>query len=210
MISVIIPVYNAEPHLAETISSVLSQSRPPEEVIVVDDGSTDRTPEVAAQFQDRIRYLQQENQGPGAARNRGIQASQGDLLAFLDSDDLWAPHKLQTQVEALDKNPNAGLVFCHMTQFISPELSPEAAANLRCNPRPQPGTLISCLLARRTAFDRVGLLRTDCKVDFLDWYMRAQDCGIQMRCSPIRWCAGVCTPKTSPSATRTFGGNTWQ
>ena len=145
----------------------------------MDDGSTDRTPEIAARFEDRIRYIRQENAGPGAARNRGIQASQGDLLAFLDSDDLWEPDKLERQVAALNKNPDARLVFCHMTQFISAEVPAEAAANLRCDPRPQPATLISCLLARRSAFDQVGLLRTDCKVDFLDWYMRAQDCGIQ-------------------------------
>lgn len=179
MISVIIPVYNGETHLAETLTSVLDQSLPPDEVIVVDDGSTDRTPEVAAQFEGRIRYIRQENAGPATARNRGIQASHGDLLAFVDSDDLWEPHKLERQVAELNENPDAGLVFCHMTQFLSPELSPEAAANLRCDPRPQPATLISCLLARRSAFDQVGLLRDDCKVDFLDWYMRAQDCGIQ-------------------------------
>jgi len=100
-ISVIIPTYNAERYLPDAIDSVLAQTCPAGEIIVVDDGSSDGTPRVAERYGSRVRWLPQENQGSGAARNRGIEASRGELLAFLDADDLWVRDKLTWQVEAL-------------------------------------------------------------------------------------------------------------
>ncbi|MEJ5260302.1 MAG: glycosyltransferase family A protein [Anaerohalosphaeraceae bacterium] len=104
-ISVIIPAYNNEQHLSRAIHSVLAQSRPADEIIVVDDGSTDRTAEVAAAFGDKIRCIRQDNRGPGAARNAGIQAASGEWIAFLDADDEWLPDKLALQTEQLQKHP---------------------------------------------------------------------------------------------------------
>ena len=88
-VSVIIPVYNGNRHLAAAVDSVLDQTVSPLEVIVVDDGSTDGTPRVAAAYGDAVVYLRQDNGGTGAARNRGVEHSSGQLLAFLDADDLW-------------------------------------------------------------------------------------------------------------------------
>lgn len=109
-ISVIIPTYNAARFVAEAIDSALGQTLAPLEVIVVDDGSTDETERVLESYGDRIRVVRQSNGGPAAARNRGIQESKGNLIAFLDHDDVWLAEKLKKQWERLRNHPGAGLV----------------------------------------------------------------------------------------------------
>jgi len=111
-VSVIIPVFNGGKFIGQAIDSVLKQTFRDLEIVVVDDGSTDETPSVVAQFSDRILYLRQENQGVSVARNTGIEAARGDYLAFLDADDVWLPHKLQRQVECLNKQSNVSAVGC--------------------------------------------------------------------------------------------------
>ncbi len=103
-VSVIIPTFNRAAFLKEAIDSVLSQSYRDFELIVVDDGSTDSTREILQDYQG-LTYLYQENRGVSAARNKGIQAAQGEYIAFLDSDDLWTRHKLQIQVAWMEANP---------------------------------------------------------------------------------------------------------
>jgi len=181
MVSVIIPVHNGEAYLGEAIQSVLVQTLPADELIVIDDGSTDGTAAEAQRYGAKLRYVRQPHAGPGAARDHGIRIAKGDYLAFLDADDLWAPRKLELQMRAFEEEPELDLVFGHMDQFRSPELAPDVAATLVCNEVPTPSPLISCLLARRSAFDRVGALRTDLKNDFVDWYVRARDAGLRMR-----------------------------
>lgn len=101
MISVVIPAYNAEKTIAATLESVLAQSFPPHEVIVVDDGSKDGTPAVVESFAPRVRLVRQANAGPSAARNNGIRSASGDWIALLDADDTWHPDKLAVQAEQL-------------------------------------------------------------------------------------------------------------
>src|SRR5262245_44059625 len=110
LVSVVIPTYNSCRFLIETVESALAQSYPHVEVVVVDDGSTDDTAAVLAPYQSRLRYVYQQNQGPSAARNRGIAEARGELLAFLDADDIWLPDKVARQVDALGRAPRAGLV----------------------------------------------------------------------------------------------------
>lgn len=110
-VSVIIPTYNRAHTLAEAIDSVLAQSRPAAEIIVVDDGSTDGSAELLAGYGDRIRYLRQDNAGVGAARNRGLAAASGDYIALLDSDDHWHPDKLAVQVDILERLPRVALLY---------------------------------------------------------------------------------------------------
>jgi glycosyltransferase involved in cell wall biosynthesis len=98
LVSVIIPTYNRAKEVRASIESVLSQTYPALEVVVVDDGSTDGTAASLGEYGDRITLVTQENQGPSAARNHGIEVSRGEIIAFLDSDDLWLPTKLERQV----------------------------------------------------------------------------------------------------------------
>jgi glycosyltransferase involved in cell wall biosynthesis len=108
-VSVVIPAYNAEATIVETLASLFAQSFPDFEALVVDDGSSDRTAEVAAGTGDaRVRVISIANGGVARARNRAVAEAQGEMIAFLDADDLWDPRKLELQVAALEREPQAG------------------------------------------------------------------------------------------------------
>jgi hypothetical protein len=112
-VSVIIPVYGVEKYVADTVQSVLEQTYPNFELIIVDDGSPDRSIEVCRRFKDpRIKILHQDNNGPAAARNLGIRHAKGDYIALLDGDDLWHPEKLAQHVAHLENSPEVGVSFC--------------------------------------------------------------------------------------------------
>ena len=115
-VSAIITAYNSEAFIAEAIKSVLGQSRAVDEIVVVDDGSTDHTRLIVAEFADQgIKFIQQHNKGAGGARNRGIQETSGDFIAFLDADDIWLQDKTRRQLSYFSEHPNAALVsgFAH-------------------------------------------------------------------------------------------------
>jgi len=164
LVSVIIPNYNYGRYLPAAIESVLGQSHPHREILVVDDGSTDESLEVLRRYGDRIRWFQQSRQGVSAARNRGIHESHGAFVAFLDSDDLWYREKLARQLVAFDR-PSVGMVYCGR-QLIDGEgqwlqtqqprhngwLLKEIAL-LRWAQAPGGSTA----LVRRACFDRIGL-----------------------------------------------------
>jgi glycosyltransferase involved in cell wall biosynthesis len=111
LVSVIIPTYNGSRFLAETIESALAQTYPHKEILVVDDGSTDDTRAVVSRYEGSVRYVYQANAGTAAARNTGIRAASGSLIALLDHDDRWLPHKLERQVPYFLEDPEVGL--CH-------------------------------------------------------------------------------------------------
>jgi glycosyltransferase involved in cell wall biosynthesis len=114
LVSVVIPAFNAERFIGETITSALSQTHRALEIIVVDDGSSDQTAALVRQLQSRDSRLflyQQENRGSADARNSGIAHAKGELIAFLDADDLWHPTKIEKQVSAFQRDPNIGLVY---------------------------------------------------------------------------------------------------
>src|SRR5205823_6629289 len=111
-VSVVIPTYNYGRFVGQAVQSVLDQTVAPHEVIVVDDGSTDDTPSVLAQFGSNVRLLHQHRRGPSAARNAGIAASCRDLVAFLDADDWWEPGKLARQVEEMERRPELAAIGC--------------------------------------------------------------------------------------------------
>lgn len=113
-VSAIITAYNCQEFISDAITSVLSQTRPPDEFIIVDDGSTDATRAAIQRFSGyNIQLITQDNQGPGAARNTGIRAASGDLIAFLDCDDIWLPHKTQAQAQYLQEHQRDSLVGAH-------------------------------------------------------------------------------------------------
>lgn len=122
-VSVIIPAYNAEKYIAAAIESVLAQSFPGVECIVVDDGSSDRTAEIVQRFGERVRYCHQANSGRSAARNRGISLASGDYIAFLDADDLLLPDKLAQQVDYLERHAEYDAVYCRVAYFEEGESS---------------------------------------------------------------------------------------
>lgn len=112
LVSVIIPTFNCPQFLKAAVESVLAQTYVHLEVVVVDDGSTDDTAEVVRQFESRVRYIYQDNAGTASARNTGIHNASGEIIAFLDHDDLWLPEKLERQIPWLSSEANIGMVFC--------------------------------------------------------------------------------------------------
>jgi len=115
--SIIITCYNYAHYLPFAIASALAQTLPAAEIILVDDGSSDNTAQIAAEFGERVRYIYQSNRGLSAARNRGIQSASGEYVGFLDADDLWSPDFLKSLVPLLDREPTLGAVYCG-SQFI--------------------------------------------------------------------------------------------
>ncbi len=173
LISVIIPVYNGERYLGEAIASVQAQTYRPLEIIVIDDGSTDRSGEVATSFPD-LRYEYQTNQGIGAARNRGVDVARGEFFAFLDADDVWLPDKLRLQMSAIEADQALDLVFGHVEEFVSPELTERLKGQVQVADGIMPGLIPSTLLVRREAFLRMGFFETTWKMgEFAAWYTRA-------------------------------------
>ena len=117
LVSVIVTTYNQAPYIEETLRSVLAQTYEHREVIVVDDGSTDDTPARLARFDASIRCIRQRNQGVAGSRNTGVQHARGQLVAFLDGDDLWEPEKLAIQVHAFEAHPASGLIAVDAAEF---------------------------------------------------------------------------------------------
>lgn len=120
LVSIIMPAYNAGKFITESIQSVINQSYPHWELIIINDGSTDDTEEKVKSLQannSRIVYVLQQNGGQGKARNRGLEEAQGDYIAFLDSDDLWVAHKLKFQVDLMQKHPEIDLLFSGAVAF---------------------------------------------------------------------------------------------
>jgi len=178
-VSVVIPVYNGARYLADAIESVLGQRPRPREVLVVDDGSTDASARVAERFAG-VRCLRERHRGLGAAHNRGVALASGELVAFLDQDDVWQPRKLERQLTAYARDDRLEVVFGHVRQFVSPELDARSAGRLVCPPRAEPGYLIGAALFRREALAHVGPFREDLVTgNFIDWMARARDRGLR-------------------------------
>lgn len=178
-ISCIVPVYNGERFLADTLESIFAQTYRPIEVVVVNDGSTDGTVGVLAQYDGRIRVVRQDNSGQAAARNRGLEAAEGAFIAFQDADDLWAREKLELQMAWLAAHPEAQLCTCLMENFWEPELADEAEA-VRDTKYAQPFTSTwQGVLARRGVFDLVGSLdESEAFADIREWLHRARTMGV--------------------------------
>lgn len=168
--TVIVPVYNGEPFLAEALQSIMEQNYQPLEVLVVDDGSTDRSAEVAATFPD-VRVLRKEHSGIAATLNLGVSHGSGELFAFLDADDRWLPGKLASQIQELHRRPELDMVFGAVRQFFR---RGDAESGSDVFSAPQPGINKTAMLVRRTSFLQVGGFAEEVdKHDFLDWYARA-------------------------------------
>jgi len=186
LISCIVPVFNGERYLGEALESILKQGYRPLEIIVVDDGSTDSTAAVANGYRDRVCYLWQPNAGQAAARNFGLDASQGEFVAFLDADDLWHPEKLERQMARFEVRHELDYCLAHVQNFWIPELIEEEKKfrDHRIS-QPIPGYSGCTLLACRTLFERVGPFNTAIHhADDTDWFLRASESGAVMEMLP--------------------------
>jgi len=174
LVSVIIPVYNYDRYLGEAVESALNQTYRNLEVIVVDDGSTDRSAEVANSFAGRgVRYCHQVHAGIGPARNKGVELARGEFIAFLDADDRWPLEKLERQLKAFEDDPELEMVFGQALQLQN---GPAWEAGIN-NKNPEglvAGMVPGTMLIKRDAFARVGQFQDGLKVgEFIDWYARA-------------------------------------
>ncbi len=174
-VSVVIPAWNAVRFLPAALDSVRGQSYGIFEIIVVDDGSTDGTAEVARATAD-VTLVESARGGPSAARNLGIGQASGELVAFLDADDIWLPAKLETQVEAL-RSTGADLCLCHEICFV------EEGMPLPTWARPKMleahAGLLSTTLVRRTALRVIGPFDESMRqAEDLDWFSRADAAGL--------------------------------
>ncbi|QTN24587.1 glycosyltransferase family 2 protein [Rhizobacter sp. AJA081-3] len=165
-VSVIIPTYNRRELVQRAIGTVLAQTRAVQEILVVDDGSTDGTGDaLAAAFGDRIRYVRQANGGVSSARNHGLRLARGRYLALLDSDDEWLPEKTQRQIEWLQARPDYGMALCDVVRmdaehrdvelFRRRELLPEDGMILKWV-LVQPALVPASVMMRREVFETVG------------------------------------------------------
>ncbi|MDI6696136.1 MAG: glycosyltransferase family 2 protein [Anaerolineales bacterium] len=190
-VSVIIPAYNQGVYLGKAVQSVLDQTYPDFDIIIVDDGSTDVTADIARGFKDqRIRYIYQENRGLSAARNTGIQNSDGELLTFLDSDDLFFPDKLEVLVAELNHHPEVGFVAGQavlidengnpLGEVFNTPLPEDPARLLLWNP-----LHVCSVMVRRLWIDRVGLFDERFRA-YEDWdmWLRLARAGCPMRWTP--------------------------
>ena len=185
LVTAIIPTYNRAKTIERAVNSVLAQTWKEMEVIVVDDGSTDQTNEVLKAYGDKIRVIRQQNGGPSAARNTGIKAATGEIIAFLDSDDEWLPLKTERQAKLLQRTASAGVVCCvcnarmlfssgTVFSFESAGLHPEQAEGIWSNPV---DILMNRFLffnqvvaVRREALSQSGLFREDLPYGLNDDY----------------------------------------
>jgi len=183
LVSVIIPVFNGERFLREAVQSVreavhvLDQKYSDVEIIIVDDGSTDGTATVARSLHETVRYLHQTNQGPAAARNRGIENAKGSLIAFADADDLWPRDKLELQLPYLISDPEIDIVLGRIQQV---RLSETVNGETRAEAFGEPAFSVNLgsAVVRKSVFDRVGLFDETMRYsEDVDWFMRAREAG---------------------------------
>ena len=170
-VSVILAVRNGERYLRDAVDSVLNEGV--EELIVVNDGSTDGTRSILAAYGDRIFVIEQDPVGPAAALNRGVLHATGDVLGFQDADDLWVDGRQTLLLAAL--MPEVDAVYGAVEQFISPDLDAAEAARLSVLGGPQPSQLLTTMLIRRTAFDAVGMFDDELQsAHNIDWTSRSR------------------------------------
>jgi glycosyltransferase involved in cell wall biosynthesis len=173
-------VFNGERFLGEALESVFAQKHRPLQVIVVDDGSTDGTAEVVRSFED-VEYIYQENQGVSAARNRGLEKARGEMIAFLDADDLWKPEKLEKQMQFMTKHPECRISSTDARNFLEEKVElPQIVKSLPDWEEVRPH-LPSTLLVEKGVFEEIGPFDTGYAAgEDTEWQWRARDYGFQI------------------------------
>ena len=179
LVSIIVPVYNGEKYLREALESVFEQDYSPYEVIVIDDGSTDDSARIAQSF--AVRYVYQENQGPAIARNKGIEISTGEYIAFIDQDDTWLPGKLSIQMKHLLADPMLLYAVSRQQFFLEEGVEKPDWLRAEILKDDQMGYLPGTLVARKRAFQEIGMFALEFPITSdIDWFFRANDANVPM------------------------------
>jgi glycosyltransferase involved in cell wall biosynthesis len=172
-VSALVAVRDGEQYLGETLSSILSQTRPVDEVIVVDDGSSDGSADLARSFGAPVTVIETPHRGVGAARNTAIAAATGQVIALCDADDLWHPDKIECQLDLVDDPEQPIAVFCSIEEFVSPELDPADIPGRQPFNEVASVRLASALLATRAALQVAGPFAESTTVgDWVEWCVR--------------------------------------
>ncbi|NBA85205.1 glycosyltransferase [Emticicia sp. CRIBPO] len=177
-VSVILPVYNVENYLAESIESVLVQTCQDFEIIAVNDGSTDGSPAILEKYRDRLKIFNQANSGIAETLNRGISEASGEFIAFIDGDDLWSADKLEVQLGIMHDNPDLDATFAEMEQFLSPELN-HTPERFRFDKGPLKGFAKITALIRKEVFSAYGKFIDVRHGEFVEWFDGARNKGIR-------------------------------
>lgn len=184
LVSVIIAAYNAAGFITDALGSIQSQQHEPLEIIVVDDGSTDATAVTVASFSDTVRYTYQPNAGPPAARNRGLEIAQGEVVCFLDADDMWTADKLRVQLSLLAAEPELDIVLGH-SRYVRATEGEGGNKTLEFHPDSWPILSLGAAAIRARAFERIGRFDEQMRYDDdVDWYLRAREAGLAFRIHP--------------------------
>jgi len=184
LVTVIVPLYNSERYLEDTLQSIFNQDYQPMEVIVVDDGSTDGSAGIAKSFKN-IRYIYQANQGPSAARNTGITISQGDFIAFLDADDMWMPDKLSLQISYLLNHPDVGFVVAHRRMIIEQGIEKPQWYKEHIYQKDSVWLGAAAMVTWSDTFKKVGLYDPSYRLgENAEWLTRAKDAGVRYAILP--------------------------
>jgi glycosyltransferase involved in cell wall biosynthesis len=178
-VSALIPVQNGERHLGEAIESILAQTRPVDEIVVVDNASTDRSAEIARGFGAIVRVVEEPEPGVALARNAAVAAADGDYLAFLDHDHLWEPRKTELQLAAFEADPGLDFVAGHALQFTE-DLEAGVEERLTIPFEPQPGQHLDAVMAPRRTWEKIGPWSATTQMgEGLVWFLRAKDFGMR-------------------------------
>jgi glycosyltransferase involved in cell wall biosynthesis len=181
LVSVVMPAYNAQEFLAEAIESVERQAYEPLEVILVDDGSTDNTARVVSAFGERVHYFLQAHRGVAAARNMGLRLAKGELIAFLDADDLWPEQALRLELEILAKAQEVDAVM-GLVQYVRISIDSSGQGIWQEIAEPTLSCNLGTALFRRCVFERVGHFdETLEQSEDLDWFMRLREHGVTIQ-----------------------------
>jgi len=175
-VTAIVAVRNCERYVAEAIDSILGQTVPPGEVVIVDDGSTDGTPDIIRSYGPPVRVVRQEARGQFSATNRAADTATGDLLAFLDADDVWTPDSLELRLARLEDDDQPEAVFGMLEQFVDVGTDRQ----FKFDPAPTPVTMFQTMLIRRAAYERVGPLLEDFETSAnVEWMSRLRAVGVR-------------------------------
>jgi glycosyltransferase involved in cell wall biosynthesis len=177
-VSACVPVLNGARFLAEALEAIVSQTRPPDEVLVVDGGSTDDSVAIALRF--GVQVVTQQGKGVASGFTTAVRASDFPLIAFCAADDVWAPAKLELQLRDLDEHPAVACSHTYFTYLVEDDFQPPPAFDRSLLGRALPGPILETLVARREVFDLVGEFdpRRGSAHD-VDWFARARDLGVE-------------------------------